>query len=78
MKSLSRYILESLINEGGNAVKCERIPAEVALKLYKDIESVVTSKFHGVEMRVLGSVGKKESWRYQRGYRYCYKRYRGG
>lgn len=61
MKSLSKYILESLINEGGNAVKCERIPAEIALKLYKDIEAVVTSKFHGVEMRVLGSVGKKKA-----------------
>lgn len=61
MKSLSKYILESLINEGGNAVKCERIPAEVALKLYKDIEAVVTSKFHGVELRVLGSVGKKKA-----------------
>lgn len=61
MKSLSKYILESLLNEGGNAVKSERIPAEVALKLYKDIEAVVTSKFTGVELRVLGSVGKKKA-----------------
>ena len=38
MKSLLTYIKESLINEGGNAVKSEPIPAVIAPKVYDEIE----------------------------------------
>lgn len=62
MKSLVQYITEHLnINEGGNAVQCERIPSEVAMKLYTDIVDRIHSKYRNIETRVLGSVGKKRA-----------------
>lgn len=61
MKGLVQYITEHLINEGGNAVECERIPAEIAMKLYKDIETLIKTNYRGVDTRVLGSVGKKKA-----------------
>ncbi len=61
MKSLLTYIKESLINEGGNAVKSEPIPAVIAPKVYDEIEEKVhsISKFKDIDMAALGSIGKK-------------------
>lgn len=61
MKTLSQYIHESLISEGGNAVKAEPIPAVIAPKVYDEIEKKVhaVSKFKNIDMAALGSIGKK-------------------
>jgi len=61
MKHLIAYIKESLIIEGGNAVKADPIPAIVAPKVYDEIEKKVhsISKFKNIDMAALGSIGKK-------------------
>ncbi len=61
MKHLIAYIKESLIIEGGNAVKADPIPAIVAPKVYDEIEKKVhsVSKFKNIDMAALGSIGKK-------------------
>ena len=61
MKSFRNYILESLVIEGGNAVKAEPIPAVIAPKVYDEIEKKVhsISKFKDIDMAALGSIGKK-------------------
>ena len=61
MKTLSQYIHESLISEGGNAVKANPIPAVIAPKVYDEIEKKVhsISKFKNIDMAALGSIGKK-------------------
>ena len=67
MKSLSQYIIENIVkneqlivNEGGNAVKCDRIPAEMGMVLFKEIEQLIRTNYKGINMCVLGSVGKKK------------------
>lgn len=59
--SLKNYIQEHLINEGGNAVESQRIPAIIAPKIYEEIEQTVrsVSKFKSLKMAPLGSIGKK-------------------
>ena len=53
MKTLRQYILEHLIiNEGGNAIESNPIPAVIAPKIYDEIENI--------EMAALGSIGKKK------------------
>ena len=61
MKHLINYIKESLVIEGGNAVKAEPIPAVIAPKVYDEIEKKVhsISKFKDIDMAALGSIGKK-------------------
>lgn len=60
MKSLKDYILEHLhINEGGNAVQADPIPAFIAPKVYEQIEQQL-KKHASVEMAPLGSLGKKK------------------
>ena len=59
MKSLREYITESFVYEGGNAVVCDKIPAAIAKELYEEIKNKVLTNTNGVEMRLLGSVGKK-------------------
>ena len=61
MKSIKQYIKESLINEGGNAVNANPIPAVIAPKVYDEIEKKVhsISKFKNIDMAALGSIGKK-------------------
>ena len=61
MKTLRQYILEHLkINEGGNAIESNPIPAVIAPKIYDEIENIVHSKFKDIEMAALGSIGKKK------------------
>ena len=51
MKTLRQYILEHLIiNEGGNAIESNPIPAVIAPKIYDEIENIVHSKFKDIEM----------------------------
>ena len=59
MKSLVQFIKESLINEGGNAVTANPIPAYITPLLYKEIEDVVLKENPDIKMVPLGSVGKK-------------------
>lgn len=59
MKSLKEYIIESFVNEGGNAVVCDKIPAAIAKELYEEIKNKILTNTNGVEVRLLGSVGKK-------------------
>lgn len=61
MKRLIELIKESLIQEGGNAVKANPIPAIIAPKVYDEIEKKVhsVSKFKDIDMAALGSIGKK-------------------
>jgi len=61
MKHILDFIKESLIKEGGNAVKAEPIPAVIAPKVYDEIEKKVHSidKFKNIDMAALGSIGKK-------------------
>lgn len=55
MISLYQYI----INEGGNAVKANPIPAYITPLVYKDIEDTIKKKYKDIEMCPLGSIGKK-------------------
>ena len=61
MKKLVEYIKENLIQEGGNAVQSNPIPAIIAPKVYDEIEKKVhsISKFKNIDMAALGSIGKK-------------------
>lgn len=61
MKRLIELIKESLIQEGGNAVQANPIPAIIAPKVYDEIEKKVhsVSKFKDIDMAALGSIGKK-------------------
>lgn len=59
MKSLIQFIKESLINEGGNAVTANPIPAYITPLLYKEIEDVILKENPDIKMVPLGSVGKK-------------------
>lgn len=62
MKRLIEFIKENLnINEGGNAVNANPIPAIIAPKVYDEIEKKVhsISKFKNIDIAALGSIGKK-------------------
>ena len=59
MKSLIQFIKESLINEGGNAVTANPIPAYITPLLYKEIEDAILKENPDIKMVPLGSVGKK-------------------
>lgn len=59
MKSLVQFIKESLLNEGGNAVTANPIPAYITPLLYKEIEDAVLKENPDIKMVPLGSVGKK-------------------
>ena len=59
MKSLVQFIKESLINEGGNAVTANPIPAYITPLLYKEIEDAILKENPDIKMVPLGSVGKK-------------------
>lgn len=59
MKSLVQFIKESLINEGGNAVTANPIPAYITPLLYKEIEYSILKENPDIKMVPLGSVGKK-------------------
>lgn len=59
MKSLIQFIKESLINEGGNAVTANPIPAYITPLLYKEIEDAILKENPDINMVPLGSVGKK-------------------
>ncbi len=59
MKSLVQFIKESLINEGGNAVTANPIPAYITPLLYKEIEDTILKENPDIKMVPLGSVGKK-------------------
>lgn len=61
MKRLIEVIKESIIQEGGNAVKSNPIPALIAPKVYDEIEKKVhsISKFKDIDIAALGSIGKK-------------------
>ena len=59
MKSIIEYIRESLINEGGNAVQSEPIPAVIAPKVFDEIAEKVHAKYKDLDIAALGSIGKK-------------------
>ena len=59
MKSLIQFIKESLINEGGNAVTANPIPAYITPLLYKEVEDAILKENPDIKMVPLGSVGKK-------------------
>lgn len=59
MKSLVQFIKESLLNEGGNAVTANPIPAYITPLLYKEIEDAILKENPDIKMVPLGSVGKK-------------------
>ena len=64
MKSLIQFIKESLINEGGNAVTANPIPAYITPLLYKEIEDAVLKENPDIKMVPLGSVGKKNDYQF--------------
>lgn len=59
MKSIVEYIKEALVNEGGNAVTAEPIPAFIAPLIYAEVEKKVHDK-SDVRLAPLGSLGKKK------------------
>lgn len=59
MKSLVQFIKESIINEGGNAVTANPIPAYITPLLYKEIEDSILGENPDIKITPLGSVGKK-------------------
>ena len=59
MKSLVQFIKESLLNEGGNAVTANPIPAYITPLLYKEIEDAILKENPDIKLVPLGSVGKK-------------------
>ena len=59
MKSLVQFIKESIINEGGNAVTANPIPAYITPLLYKEIEDAILKENPDIKIAPLGSVGKK-------------------
>lgn len=59
MKSLKEYITESVINESGNAVQANPIPAYITPLIYAEIEDKVHKWQKNIKMAPLGSVGKK-------------------
>lgn len=59
MKSLVQFIKESIINEGGNAVTANPIPAYITPLLYKEIEDSILKENPDIKIAPLGSVGKK-------------------
>ena len=59
MKSLVQFIKESIINEGGNAVTANPIPAYITPLLYKEIEDSILEENPDIKIAPLGSVGKK-------------------
>ena len=59
MKSLVQFIKESLLNEGGNAVTANPIPAYITPLLYKEIEDAILKENPDIKMVPLGYVGKK-------------------
>jgi hypothetical protein len=62
MKSLKKYIIESIILEGGNAIKTSTpVPAEYSLEIYNDIKNEVMKVLPDVNMIALGSTGKKNA-----------------
>ncbi len=61
MISLKRFIIESLVNEGGHAVVCDRIPAEMSPVIFREIQDEIHKHYKNIDMRVLGSVGKKKA-----------------
>ena len=61
MKSLVQFIKESLINEGGNAVTANPIPAYITPLLYKEIEDSILKENPDIKMVPLASVGKKNN-----------------
>lgn len=60
MKTLKDYIKESLkINESGNAVTAEPVPAYITPLVYKDIEDDIKKYDSSLKICPLGSLGKK-------------------
>ena len=59
MKSIVNYIKESLVLEGGNAVKADPIPAIIAPKVFDEIVERVHAKYKDIDIAALGSLGKK-------------------
>ena len=62
MISLSQYLLESIVKEGGHAVEASPIPSHLALPMYEEIKSklILIQKDLTDKIAVLGSVGKKK------------------
>lgn len=62
MISLSQYLLESIVKEGGHAVEASPIPSHLALPMYEEIKSklILIQKDLTNKIAVLGSVGKKK------------------
>ena len=52
MKSLVQFIKESLINEGGNAVTANPIPAYITPLLYKEIEDAILKEFRNHQIQI--------------------------
>ena len=63
MIHLSVY-LNNIINEGGNAVKCNPISAYITPLGYKEIESKIIKYDKNIEIAPLGSLGKKPDDQY--------------
>lgn len=60
MKTLLNYIKESLLFEGGNAIKSSNpIPAYIAPLVYKEIEDKIKNWKSGMKFAPIGSLGKK-------------------
>lgn len=62
MISLSQYLLESIVKEGGHAVEASPIPSHLALPMYEKIKNklILVQKDLTNKIAVLGSVGKKK------------------
>lgn len=62
MISLSQYLLESIVKEGGHAVEASPIPSHLALPMYEEVKSklILVQKDLINKIAVLGSVGKKK------------------
>lgn len=59
MITLTEYIKDNLISEGGHAVQANPIPAYITPIIYKEIEDKVHIYDKNIKMAPLGSVGKK-------------------
>lgn len=65
-KCLKDYLAESAenVNEGGNAVECDPVPAYLSMDIADEIIKKIHSYYPSLDIAVLGSVGKKADSEY--------------
>lgn len=65
MKNLTKYILESLIIEGGHSIEnAQSIRGDLALKVANEIIDILKETFNNIKFSPIGSTGKKSNKEY--------------